>query len=148
MTTDPAGRSLGRNRERSHRAGGLSLAPLSSGQGKASVWSWSEGLKDGIGEAALEYAKCLASAVPTVLAAFDQAFGRRMPAGLGERDAVQGGVQLAVPGAAQPVPGLVRRPHRQRCGAVVAGVGVTGFESVDAGGFADDLGCGQRAATR
>ena len=46
--------------------------------------------------------------------------------------------------AAEPVPGLVRRPHRQRRGAVVAGVGVTGFEPVDAGGFADDLGRGQR----
>jgi Transposase len=41
-------------------------------------------LKDGIGEAALEYAKCLASAVPTALAPFDHLFGRRMPTGLGE----------------------------------------------------------------
>jgi hypothetical protein len=47
-----------------------------------------QGLKDGIGEAALEYALCLASAVPTVLAPFDQGLGRRMPTGLGECDAV------------------------------------------------------------
>ena len=47
----------------------VSLAPLSSGEGlRRAVWSWSQGLKDGIGEAALEYAKCLASAVPTALA--------------------------------------------------------------------------------
>ena len=52
------------------------------------------------------------------LASLDHVFGWRMPRGLGECDAVQGGVQLVVPGAAQAVPGLVRRPHRQRCAAV------------------------------
>jgi hypothetical protein len=126
----------------------VSLAPLSSGRDESVVLVVEECLKDGIGEAALEYAKCLASAVPTVLPPFDHLFGRRMPTGLGECDPVQGSVQLAVPGAAQPVPGLVRRPHRQRCGAVVAGVGVTGFEPVDTGGLTYDLGRGQRATTR
>jgi hypothetical protein len=67
---------------------GLSLAPLSSGEGKAGGLVVEQGLKDGIGEAALEYAKCLASAVPTALAPFDHPFGRRMPTGLGECDAV------------------------------------------------------------
>ena len=71
-----------------------------------------------------------------------------MPTGLGERYAVQGGVQLAVPGAAQPVPGLVRRPHWQRCGAVEPVVGVTRFEPVDTGGLTDDLGRGQCATAR
>jgi hypothetical protein len=66
----------------------LSLAPLSSGEGKAGGLVVEQGLKDGIGEAALEYAKCLASAVPTALAPFDHPFGRRMPTGLGECDAV------------------------------------------------------------
>jgi len=66
----------------------MSLAPLSSGEGKAGGLVVEQGLKDGIGEAALEYAKCLASAVPTALAPFDHLFGRRMPTGLGECDAV------------------------------------------------------------
>jgi hypothetical protein len=66
----------------------LSLAPLSSGEGKAGGLVVEQGLKDGIGEAALEYPKCLASAVPTALAPFDHPFGRRMPTGLGECDAV------------------------------------------------------------
>lgn len=102
----------------------------------------------GIREPAFEYAECLASAVPTVPASFDHFLGWRVPAGLGKRDAVQGGVQLAVPGAAQPVPGLVRRPDRQWRGAVIAGVGVAGLELVDAGGLADDFGRGEGAATR
>ena len=67
---------------------GVSLAPLSSGEGKAGGLVVEQGLKDGIGEAALEYAKCLASAVPTALAPFDHPFGRRMPTGLGGCDAV------------------------------------------------------------
>jgi hypothetical protein len=66
----------------------VSLAPLSSGEGKAGGLVVEQGLKDGIGEAALEYAKCLASAVSTALAPFDHLFGRRMPTGLGECDAV------------------------------------------------------------
>jgi transposase len=66
----------------------VSLARLSSGEGKAGGLVVEQGLKDGIGEAALEYAKCLASAVPTALAPFDHLFGRRMPTGLGECDAV------------------------------------------------------------
>jgi hypothetical protein len=37
-----------------------------------------------------------------------RAFCRWMPSGLGERDPVQGSVQLTVSGAAQPVPGFVR----------------------------------------
>ena len=71
-----------------------------------------------------------------------------MPWGLGECDLVQGSVQLTVSAAAQPVPGFLRRLRRQGRGAVVASVGVAGLESVDAGGFADGLGCGQRSASR
>ena len=71
-----------------YRHSEVSLARLSSGEGKAGGLVVEQGLKDGIGEAALEYAKCLASAVPTALAPFDHLFGRRMPTGLGECDAV------------------------------------------------------------
>jgi hypothetical protein len=67
-----------------------------------------EGLKDGIGEAAFQYAGCLASTVAAGSATFDECLGWWMPAGLAERDPVQRGVQLPVAGAAEPVPGFVR----------------------------------------
>ena len=81
---------------------GLSLAPLSSGRDKSVGLVVEECLKDGIGEAALEDADRLASAVPSVLPAVDQDLCRWMPSGLDERDPVQGSVQLTVSGAAQP----------------------------------------------
>ena len=71
-----------------------------------------------------------------------------MPASLSERDPVQCGVELPVAGAAKSVSGLVRRPDRQGCSAVVAGVGVAGLEPIDAGGLADDLGGGKRPTAR
>ena len=52
----------------------------------------------------------------------------RVATGLCHRDAVQGSVELPVACAAEAVPGAVRRPDRQRCGAVVAGVGGCGAE--------------------
>jgi len=106
----------------------------------------SEGLKDGIGEAAFQYAHCLTSAVAGGSAAFDHGLGWWMPPGLGERDPVQRGVELAVAGAAEPVPGLVRRPHRQGRRAVVPGVSIAGLEPFNAGGLAEDLGRGQGSA--
>ena len=54
-------------------------------------------------------------------------------AGLGEGDAVDGSVELAVAGSAEAVPVGVGGPHRQRGGAVVAGVCVPGVEPFDAG---------------
>jgi hypothetical protein len=80
--------ALPQPQHRDHRLMVYRLAPLSSGEGKAGGLVVEQGLKDGIGEAALEYAKCLASAVPTALAPFDHPFGRRVPTGLGECDAV------------------------------------------------------------
>jgi hypothetical protein len=67
---------------------------------------------------------------------------------LGERDSVQCGIGLPVSGAAKSVSGLVRRPDRQWCGAVVAGVGVAGLEPIDVGGLADDLGGSKRPTAR
>jgi hypothetical protein len=51
---------------------------------------------------------------------------------LGERDAVDGGVELPVARAAESVPLPVGRPDWQRGGAVVAGVGVAALEAFDA----------------
>ena len=62
-----------------------------------------------------------------------------MAAGLGQRYPVQRRVQLSVPGSGESVPGLVRRPHRQRCSAVMACVGVLRAESRNAGGLSQDL---------
>jgi hypothetical protein len=59
---------------------------------------------------------------------------------------VQSSVQPTVSGAAQVVPRLFD-DHQQGRGAVLASVGVAELESVDASGFADDLGCGQRSGT-
>src|SRR6476661_5066448 len=125
---------------------GLSLAPLSSGRAELFELVSSEGLKDGIGEAAFQYAHCLTSAVAGGSAAFDHGLGWWMPPGLGERDPVQRGVELAVAGAAEPVPGLVRRPHRQGRRAVVPCVSIAGLGPFNAGGLAEDLGRGQGAA--
>jgi hypothetical protein len=66
---------------------------------------------------------------------------------LRESDAVERGVELAVPGAGQAMARSVGRPDRQRCAAVVTGEGVLGSEPVDAGGLADDSRRGQARAT-
>jgi len=85
-------------------------------------------------------------AVAIGFAAGDEGAGVGVPVGLGERDAVEGGVELAVAGAAEAVSGPVGGPDREWGGAVVAGVGVVGSESVDAGGLAEDLGGGEGPA--
>lgn len=70
----------------------------------------------------------------------------RRAGGLGDRDAVQGGVDLPVPTSGQPEPGFVARPDRLRSGAVPARIGALGGEPGGAGGLADDLRGRQRAA--
>src|SRR5215204_1508046 len=67
-------------------------------------------------------------------------------AGLGDGDPVQGGVDLAVAAAVEANAGAVARAGGLGCGAVPAGVGGLGAESMSAGGLADELGGGQRAA--
>src|SRR5690606_29421280 len=64
-------------------------------------------------------------------------------ADLGDGDAVDGGVDLAVAGAGEAVSLPVAGPHRQRCGAVVGGVGVLGAETAHVRGLSDDLGGGE-----
>ena len=69
----------------------------------------------------------------------------RVVAGLGERDSVDGDVELAVAGSAEAVPVGLGGPHRKRGGAVVAGVSVPGAEPANADGLAADLGGCERA---
>ena len=68
---------------RPHTDAGLSLAPLSSGEDEVLGLVGSEGLKDGIGEAAFEYAHRFPPAVAAGSASLDEGLGWRMPAGLG-----------------------------------------------------------------
>jgi len=67
--------------------------------------------------------------------------------GLGDGDAVDGGVELSVAGARQAMPFTVAGPHRQWRRAVVAGEGVLALEAADVGGLGDDLRRRQRADT-
>ena len=76
---------------------GLSLAPLSSGQCCELALVGAEGLKDGIGEAALEDADRLSAAVAVTSAPLNHGLGVWMPASLGERDPVQCSVELRLP---------------------------------------------------
>lgn len=66
---------------------------------------------------------------------------------LGDGDAVEGGVDLPVPAAGEPVVVIVARPHRDWRGAVEPGVGVLGLEPLDAGRLAKNLGGRQNAAS-
>ena len=58
---------------------------------------------DDVGEAAFEDAEGFAVGVALCFAARDQCLGGRVPVALGVRDAVDGGVELAVAGAAEAV---------------------------------------------
>ena len=80
-------------------------------------------------------------------APFDVGAAEGRVAGLGDGDAVQGGVDLAVPAARQPEALVVPGPHRDRGGPVPAGEGRLGAEPAGAGGPHDDLGGGERPAS-
>ena len=75
------------------------IAPLSR------LWAsiGSEGLVDDVGKASFQDAKGFQAAVATGFPACYQVFRRLVTTGLGHRDAMQGGVELAVAGAAEPV---------------------------------------------
>jgi hypothetical protein len=59
---------------------------------------------DGAGELSFEAAEGFAAALALALFALQVGAGRWMHAGLGDRDAVQGAVELAVAAAVEPVP--------------------------------------------
>ncbi len=62
-----------------------------------------EGAVDDVGEASFEDAECFEAAVAVGASAGDQGSRAGVVVGLGERDAVEGGVELAVAAAAEPV---------------------------------------------
>lgn len=67
---------------------------------------------------------------------------------LGDRDAMQGQVELAVPGTRESMTAAVGRPDGHRRRAVVAGEGGGTAEALDAGRLAHELGRGERPAAR
>src|SRR5439155_21571314 len=115
------------------------VAPLSSGGGGGCLGVGFECVVDDVGEAAFEDAEGFAVGVALCFAASDQCLRGRVAVALCERDPVDGGVELAVAAAAEAVAEAAGRVDGQRCGAVVAGVGVAGAEALDAGGVADAL---------
>jgi hypothetical protein len=123
---------------------GSITSPLSGSQSCKFALVGPEGLKDGIEKAAPRVCGVPRGRCRSYFGGAESWPGRWMPVSLGERDSVQCGIGLPVSGAAKSVSGLVRRPDRQWCGAVVAGVGVAGLEPIDAGGLADDLGGSKR----
>jgi hypothetical protein len=78
-------------------------------------------------------------AVAASFAASHHLYGWLVPVRLGERDPVQGCVEMGVPGSGSPVSGLVGGPDRHRRGGVVTGVGVPGSEPIDPGGLTEVL---------
>jgi hypothetical protein len=98
---------------------------------------------DHVGQASLQGADGLGGGVAVAAAAGQVALGVRVVAGLGDGDAVQRQVELSVAGTAETMALCVGRPHRQRGGAVVAGVGILGVEPPDVGGLAHELGRGE-----
>src|SRR5215212_9438824 len=98
-------------------------------------------------EPALEDAEGLHAAVTVAATPVDEFSDLGVDPNLGQRDAANSGVQLAVPASRQAMAGVVGRPDRQRRGAVVPGVGVFGGEPVDARRLPDDLRGGQGGDT-
>jgi hypothetical protein len=95
---------------------------------------------DDVGEASLQRAASLGGCVVECGdASFEIGDRLRVTAGLGQRDAVERRVELAVPGAGEAMAFPVAGPDGERRGAVVAGERVLGFEASDVGDFADDL---------
>jgi hypothetical protein len=124
----------------------VSLAPLSSSEWLLVRGVGFECVVDDVGEASLEDAEGFEAAVAVDAASGDERLCGRVPVGLGERDAVDRGVELSVAGAAESVALPVRGPDGQWRGAVVACVGVLALEAFDAGGLTEDLRCRQRPA--
>src|SRR5690606_29744845 len=79
-------------------------------------------------------------------AGFDERPARASAAPLGDRDAVERGVDLAVTAAAEPEL-LAAGPDRDRRGAVPAGERGLGLEPISASDLAHDLRSGERPAT-
>lgn len=99
-----------------------------------------EGAVDDVREPALESSERLGAGVAVGLAALEVGDRVGESAGLGDRDPMQGGVQLTVAASREPVAAAIARPDRQRRRAVVAREGVAGAKAHHPGDLADDLG--------
>jgi len=94
-----------------------------------------EGPVDDVGEAAHECADRFPAGVAAGPASVQVGAGGLANTRLGDRDAVKHGVHALAAGTAEAVPVGVAGAGGLGCGAVVAGVGVTGLEAGDAGGM-------------
>ena len=118
-----------------------------------SVWSgvggWGlEQVPDASGEVALEAADGVFGALAFGAFAGDVVLGFGVAAQPGHGDPVDGGVDLAVAAAVEPVPAGVARADRDRGDAGGAGELGVRREPVRAGDLADELGRGQRPEPR
>ena len=67
-----------------------------------------EGAVDDVGEASFEDAKCFEAAVAVCSASRDHGSSLGVPVRLGERDSVEGGIELPVASTVESVSGSVR----------------------------------------
>ena len=113
-----------------------------------------EGGVDGAGEVSFEAAEGFAAALPFGLFAFHVGACGRVDAGLGDRDLVQGPVELAVAAAVESVASVFAAACFEWCDAGVAGELGVGGEAVDRADLAeqfrgrDGAAAGQRPQTR
>ena len=103
-----------------------------------------EQVPDAAGEVALEAADGFAGALAFGAFAGDVVAGLGVAARAGDGDAVDGGVDLAVAAAVEPVAVGVARADRDRRDAGGAGELGLAAEALGAGDLADELGGGQR----
>ena len=104
--------------------------------------------EDLVTDAAAQGADRLGLGVALGASVLEVRLARALALELGDRDAVEGHVELAVAGPAQAVALGVARPDRQRRRAVVAGEGGPRAEPADPRRLADELGRRQRSAAR
>jgi hypothetical protein len=107
-----------------------------------------ECVEDDADEQSFQAAECLAAALALAAFAFEVIACRRVVAGLGDRDPVDGGVELTVAAAVGPVPLGAARARLERCDAAVAGELRVAAEAVDRSDLGEQLGSGDGGAAR
>src|SRR5688500_16891510 len=129
----PAQRQASRLRRRARRSPGPALLLC---QGGARF----EGVEDDAGELALQAADGFAAALAFGLFAFEVGAGGWVDARLGDRDAVQGAVELAVAAAIEPVAAVLAGAGFEWCDAGVTGELGICLEACDRTDLAQQLG--------
>lgn len=131
------------------------VVSMSSGRRLSGVFGWGAGVVvcpekgvDLAGELAFEGAEGFGLAVAARALPVEVGAGLGVDAGLGDRDAVEGCVELTVAAALEPV--AVSCPGGGGDGGDAGVHGERGFgaEPGDVGGFSEDLRCAERAAAR